>query len=170
MCRVQYSGSVACASVIQVPVTLLTMGMDGGRSRTEAVSARNGPAAGSSFGVWKACVVGRRRATMPAAARRDSASAIASSGPATTQSPGAFTVATAAPAGRCGATPSGSRETASIAPPGSGWIAFARPATSASASSSERMPAMQAAAYSPSEWPITASGTIPQLIHSFASA
>jgi hypothetical protein len=69
-----------------------------------------------------------------------------------------------------GRSSASSIDTASMAPAGSAWIIRARSATSASASSSVSTPAMQAAAYSPSEWPITASGTIPKLIHSFAMA
>jgi hypothetical protein len=57
-----------------------------------------------------------------------------------------------------------------MAPPGRASTRRARSATSDSASSSDRIPATQAAVYSPSEWPITASGTTPRLSHSRASA
>ena len=57
------------------------------------------------------------------------------------------------------APPSG---TASIAPAGSACISRPRAATSASASSSENTPARHAATYSPTLWPISAAGRMPQ--------
>src|SRR5207247_2347074 len=55
-------------------------------------------------------------------------------------------------------------------PPGSPCINRPRAATSLRASSTENTPATHAATYSPTLWPITADGSIPQLRHSSDSA
>ena len=69
-----------------------------------------------------------------------------------------------------GPTSAAGRGIASIDPDGSDCISRPRSATRASASSSEKTPARQAATYSPTLWPTIDSGRVPHAIHCFAIA
>ncbi len=87
---------------------------------------------------------------------------------------GPFTAAIETSA-RCGATAAATidsaAKTAAIAPPAaSDCINRPRTAISRAALSRSRMPATQAAVYSPTEWPITSSGSTPSERHSSDSA
>ena len=56
-CTPQYSGLVACSSVIHVPVTFEQNGMRGGLSVAARTSSMNGPTAAAMLGEWNACEV-----------------------------------------------------------------------------------------------------------------
>ncbi|PSK61473.1 hypothetical protein B0E53_06633 [Micromonospora sp. MH33] len=168
-CAAQYAGSVASASVIQVPVTLDRNGTAGGRSGTLAISAVNSSRIGSIIGEWKACEV---RSSLdlflpPRLAANSSTSAVS---PATTQVPGPLTVATESPAGSRSATADSSSVTASIEPAGSECMSRPRAATTRSASGRLSTPATVAATYSPMEWPSIAAGAAPARCQAAARA
>ena len=85
MCVAQYCGSVACAGVIQPPVTFEMKGISGGCILTDSTSLTKSSCIGSIIFEWKAWEVCRRRQATPFAARPRSNSATSGVGPATTQ-------------------------------------------------------------------------------------
>jgi hypothetical protein len=160
---------VAWASVIQVAVTVDTIGIRGGASATSASRAAMIGTTGSIIGEWNACDVCSRRTTTSAAASWASSAAISSVGPDATHSPGAFSAAISTPVGSRGRSSSAGSRTDSMLPAGSACIWRPRSTTSASASGSVITSASAAHTNSPTEWPTSAVGVTPQLIHSRAS-
>ncbi len=145
----QYAGSVACSSVIQVPVTLDRKGISGAFSVTwRSTSSRPGRA-GSTSAVWKACEVSSSRTEAPRASSTRRASATSSGVPATTQEPGALTAAIVARPSSTRVSSSSSRSTDSIRPGARSCISWARRATTRRMSSRLNTPARQAETYSP---------------------
>ena len=91
-------------------------------------------------------------------------------GPETTVRAGPLMAATERLGSSSAVTSDSGRATLTIAPDGSRSKIAPRACTISSASSSEKTPAIHAAAYSPTEWPVIAAGLIPQDIHNWARA
>ena len=136
-------------------------------STTRAV---NGSMRGSIMAEWKACEVTSRRQAIPSRLNSCSNFSKASNGPATTHKLGAFTAARARSPFSLERTSDSAIRTESIPPAGTACIMRPRAATRLSASSSEKMPARQAATNSPMLCPSMACGRMPQVIQSCASA
>jgi hypothetical protein len=134
----------------------------------------NASSTGSTSGEWKACETGSFWQRTPRAVKRSQTASTAAAAPEITVWVGALTAAIdscAANGATASATSASAAKMAAIAPPaGSDCISRPRSAISASACGKLITPARQAAAYSPTEWPITTSGVMPQDAHSFASA
>ncbi len=156
--------------MIHVPVTFEAKRRRGARRGTDATSAANSSRIGSIIGEWKACEVFSGVRPIPAAFSPAANCSTSSIGPATTQLPGALTLATVRVSGSRAATSASSARTASIAPGGRDCISAPRAATSFSASPSSKTPARVAATYSPIEWPTIAAGRTPQDSSSTARA
>ncbi|SKU45532.1 Uncharacterised protein [Mycobacteroides abscessus subsp. abscessus] len=129
-CRPQYSGSVACAPVIQVPVTLDMNGTCGCCNRIRATPAEKLLTAGSTSAEWKPRFTGRRVQRTPTFAPALRSASIPSSLPATTICSGPLTAATDTPSGSSAETTSSDPPTAAIAPVGHCWIRSPRRAAS----------------------------------------
>ena len=142
--------------------------------RTLASASPSGASAGSISSEWKACETRSARVSSPCASRWRVSVSTSARAPLTTtccaplkaaksrRSPSVVIVSRtrASPAGIDAMAPS----------PGRFWVSRPRRATTRSASSSGKMPATQAAAYSPRLWPSTSAGSMPQERHSAASA
>ena len=123
---------------------------------------------------WKACDVASVLERMPWLSNWASSWRTVGSSPEMTTLCGPFKAAmvTWSPHDcRAAVTCGSAAKTAAIRPPGGkDCMSRARSAISFKPSSSENTPAMQAAANSPTLWPITAAGSMPQLRHRVANA
>ena len=133
-------------------------------------AARNCASAGSSIAEWKACEVGTRLLRMPGLRQRRAGAAIAVVGPASDARARAVVTARSTPPPRNGCNCAGSASTASIAPAGSCCISRPRARDQRERVRSDNTPARQAATYSPTLWPIIASGCTPQGIQSWRAS
>ena len=145
-CCAQYAGSVACAAVIQVPVTFETKRHARRRARhARRRPRRSGRGSASIIAEWNAW---RRRARgaprwPPDASAASSARDRRGRARRRRVADGALTAAIDSSASSSGATSASGSGTASIAPGGSACISAPRAATSCRASSSEKTPARQ---------------------------
>ncbi len=148
-----------------------TNAIRGSRADTPATTAAKSPIMGSISGEWNACETASCRTRAPPAASRSATTFTAGSEPESTSDRGPLTAAMPTSPVSSGATSASVAVTAIITPPG-GNCAINRPraATSRAASDSESARATQAAATSPTEWPITTSGVAPRDSHSAATA
>ena len=169
-CRSQYSGSTT-SPPIGAPVRLEMSGMRGDWSVTARKQASNGARTGSISAEWKACETPSLTVVTPASRRLAATASSWRSSPERTTLFGPLSAATEIPTGPQVAArrrlvgPDGQHAAAA----GRSCISRARRAISGSPSSSEKTPATQAAAYSPTLCPITAAGSTPQAIQSCAS-
>ncbi|MCP3060232.1 hypothetical protein LXT21_15720 [Myxococcus sp. K38C18041901] len=139
-----------------------------------ATSRANASRMGSISAEWKAWDTRKSEPRLPCLSNSPRQSRTAPSRPEMTTLRGPLSAAMeTCPAyrGSSASTINGSADTVAIAPPeGSDCISRARAAMSWSPSSNVKTPATHAATSSPTECPITKSGTMPHAIHTRASA
>ncbi len=153
------------------PVTLDTNSIRGSPTEMPSSTAAKSSIIGSISAEWNACETASRCTRRPCVARRSTTASTAPRSPETTTASGPLTAAMLTPSVSRDATSASAAATATIAPPaGSRAINRPRAATTHAASASDSTPATCAAASSPTEWPITTSGTTPQDRHSAANA
>ena len=172
--RRQYVPLASSPSWTKPPVRLDTTPMRGRTHATFSASRSSGSSTGSSSGEWNACETFSAWPRTPRACSSAITAATAAARPETTVCSGPLTAAMATSASRprnAPATAASPAKSAAIAPSrGSACMSRPRSATRPSPSSSEHMPATQAATYSPTLWPSTAAGVTPHARHSSASA
>ena len=160
---------MASASVSHRVVTVDRMGIFGGARRICATRSAIGSMTGSIIAEWNACDVTSSRVVMSAAVSAASSCSISGVGPDATHRPGAFSAAITTPAGKRGASSAAGSRTDSMLPAGSACIRRPRSTTSPRASGKVITSASAAQTHSPTLWPISAVGAMPQLSHRRAS-
>ncbi len=180
-CATQYSGVRSASPVASSPVRFDTTGTRGSAYVRVRATSANGSSAASMCGEWKAWLTVSRLTRRPRSRHRAARWSTASASPEITVACGPLTAAmstrvTVVPVSAVvpaivSSTSASVAWIAAIAPPaGSAAMSRPRAVTRRAASGSVSTPATWAAASSPTEWPMRASGRTPHSLTRWNSA